>query len=86
MSEYQWFAMDSIDAVMSVRRPTWAGDCFFAFGPSVAIAHPPTFLKPGQLWERHPEAHPHGEYLWDGYWWRKVEDYGENGGGDDEVF
>lgn len=69
MDEYNWLAMDEDKclASASVDNVRWEH-----------IVHSPSFLKPGQLWERcgHPgETWANGTERWNGSWWRLVEDH-----------
>jgi hypothetical protein len=86
--EYKWLAMDGNTPFVCTKKPMWkvAANCWGSWGVADTILKP-SFLKPGQLWEKLRRVNTsvdldfiNGAEEWNGYWWRLVEDHGEQPG------
>lgn len=83
--EYKWIGMDIIGhdghGQKYTTRPCWSRAGLYGGSVTCDTITPPSFLKPGQLWERCKGASCSdgfclgNEYTWNGYWWKKVEDH-----------
>jgi len=83
MDDYKWLAMDEDEhAETWVEKPSFDGEIWCNEGNYLPMdcGTPPTFLKPGQLWERvitgfdFVRFETDGYKKWNGYWWRLAED------------
>lgn len=90
-TECKWLMSDQEGVHVAIDRPEWvdsmghyATDEYYC-----EIANPPSFIKPGQLWERTSQSFAK-DNAWifsfkdgklrsyNGYWWQLVEDHSEN--------
>lgn len=78
---YKYLAMDNDGAFGCEEKPVF--EYGFWSGTMEDVEDQPTFLRPGQLWERVRLAQNDDEAVvcdwrvFDGYWWEKTEDNSE---------
>jgi hypothetical protein len=91
MSEYKFLAMDEDGDCWLGSGFYWDGRMYVAYDAFDTIHKPPFFLKPGQLWERILQKLDCGQNVqnnaevWNGYWWRLVEDHSAESGGQKQL-